>query len=88
MQCVKSKKRLHPTSAALERGGDEVAQDGGRRFGVLPLKTLSPQLDIKEDSIETVMSYLEVKRCCDDSTVQGHGHWNIQGWHWLSLIAC
>lgn len=55
-------------ASVAAQGGEEAQQEQQkeqqqpqRRFGVLSSRKLSTQLDMREDSMETVLSYLEVR---------------------------
>ena len=43
-----------------QQGAQQGHPPGRRRFGVLSSRHLSTQLDMREDSMETLLSYLEV----------------------------
>ena len=45
-----------------QRPGDGV-EPAARRFGVLAVRKLAAELDMREDSMETVLSYLEADDC-------------------------
>ena len=57
-----------PEQQALVAGAEgqqpgKGAEPAARRFGVLAVRRLSAELDMREDSMETVLSYLEADDC-------------------------
>jgi hypothetical protein len=58
----------HPEQQAVVPGAEgqqpgKGAEPAARRFGVLAVRRLSAELDMREDSMETVLSYLEADDC-------------------------
>ena len=50
--------------AASKRGAEKVGEEPAGRFGVLGVAQLGQQLDMKEEVMETLLSYLEVQPSC------------------------